>query len=77
MVSSPHGQSASNINVKEWLGKHLSHATRDLLDKVIAGLKEKGVTEFAATGYCFGGESTRANEWECRGTLIRHRSLRL
>jgi len=38
-----------------WLSKHGSDVTRPLLDKVIAGLKEQGITTFAATGYCFGG----------------------
>lgn len=28
--------------------------TRPLLDKAIAGLRERGVTTFAAVGYCFG-----------------------
>ncbi|KAF9010429.1 hypothetical protein BDZ89DRAFT_1143503 [Hymenopellis radicata] len=33
----------------------LSDATRPVLDKVIAALKDAGVTDFGATGYCFGG----------------------
>lgn len=33
-------------------------ALRPSLDKVIAALKEEGVTKFGATGYCFGGRYT-------------------
>nr|ASN74467.1 dienelactone hydrolase [Glaciozyma antarctica] len=38
-----------------WLGKHPQSVTRPYLDALIAGLKEQGVKEFAATGYCYGG----------------------
>ncbi|PBK65878.1 alpha/beta-hydrolase [Armillaria solidipes] len=38
-----------------WLPNHSSAHTRPSLDRVIAALKESGVTEFGATGYCFGG----------------------
>ncbi|KAF9244119.1 dienelactone hydrolase [Melanogaster broomeanus] len=38
-----------------WFKSHGSEQTRPPLDKVIAALKEQGVTDFAATGYCFGG----------------------
>ncbi|KAK0218232.1 dienelactone hydrolase endo-1,3,1,4-beta-D-glucanase [Armillaria fumosa] len=38
-----------------WLGNHTSAHTRPSLDRVITALKESGVTEFGATGYCFGG----------------------
>lgn len=37
-----------------WLAKHGAEQTRPPLDKVITALKEKGVTVFGATGYCFG-----------------------
>jgi dienelactone hydrolase len=40
-----------------WLANHGSDKTRPPLDKVIAALKEQGVTKFGATGYCFGGTS--------------------
>ncbi|KAI5474896.1 alpha/beta-hydrolase [Pseudohyphozyma bogoriensis] len=39
---------------KPWLAKHDQAATRPVVDKFLAGLKEKGVQKFAATGYCFG-----------------------
>ncbi|KAG2040096.1 Alpha/Beta hydrolase protein [Suillus americanus] len=41
-----------------WLAAHGAEATRPPLDKVIAALKEEGVTKFGATGYCFGGRYT-------------------
>jgi dienelactone hydrolase len=40
-----------------WLATHGQKDTRPPLDKLIEGLKERGITEFAATGYCFGGKS--------------------
>ena len=40
--------------VKEWLKSHGRERTRPSLDKVIEGLKARGITSFAATGYCFG-----------------------
>ncbi|KIJ57133.1 hypothetical protein M422DRAFT_23237 [Sphaerobolus stellatus SS14] len=44
------------FDVKGWIGKHDESATRPLLDPVIAALKERGITQFGATGYCFGGK---------------------
>ena len=49
------GQSGT-FDLPGWLAKHGQDVTRPFIDKVIAGLKERGVTQFAATGYCFGGE---------------------
>jgi dienelactone hydrolase len=40
----------------KWLPNHLAEQTRPPLDKVIAWLKEQGVKEFGAIGYCFGGQ---------------------
>ncbi|KAL5492296.1 hypothetical protein ACEPAI_3743 [Sanghuangporus weigelae] len=37
-----------------WSSRHGPEQTRPTLDKAIAGLKERGVKEFAAVGYCFG-----------------------
>ncbi|KAF5332150.1 hypothetical protein D9611_008178 [Ephemerocybe angulata] len=45
----------STFNLNEWFPKHTQAHTRPTLDKVIAALKEEGVTKFLATGYCFGG----------------------
>lgn len=35
-----------------WFGKHGKAQTRPIIHKLIAGLKERGITELAATGYC-------------------------
>ncbi|KAH8832877.1 alpha/beta-hydrolase [Flagelloscypha sp. PMI_526] len=45
---------AGKIKLADWFPKHTQEYTRPPLDKVIAGLKEKGIKEFAATGYCYG-----------------------
>ncbi|GLB43348.1 putative dienelactone hydrolase family protein [Lyophyllum shimeji] len=45
----------SNFDLMKWLGSHGAEKTRPALDKVVAALKEEGVTAFGATGYCFGG----------------------
>jgi dienelactone hydrolase len=42
---------------EKWLESHGSAQTRPSIDKVIAALKREGVTNFAATGYSFGGKS--------------------
>ncbi|KAH8833224.1 dienelactone hydrolase endo-1,3,1,4-beta-D-glucanase [Flagelloscypha sp. PMI_526] len=39
---------------EEWAPNHGPAQTRPTIDKVISGLKDKGVKEFGATGYCFG-----------------------
>ncbi|KIM53525.1 hypothetical protein SCLCIDRAFT_1222744 [Scleroderma citrinum Foug A] len=43
-----------NFNFMAWLSNHGNDETRPNVDKVIAALREQGVTEFGATGYCFG-----------------------
>ncbi|KAF9061665.1 dienelactone hydrolase endo-1,3,1,4-beta-D-glucanase [Rhodocollybia butyracea] len=45
----------SNFSVPDWLSRHGPEQTRPPVDKVIAALKEEGVTRFGATGYCVGG----------------------
>jgi dienelactone hydrolase len=37
-----------------WRARHSKEITRPYLDRVISALKETGVAQFAATGYCFG-----------------------
>ncbi|KAG1898557.1 dienelactone hydrolase [Suillus fuscotomentosus] len=49
---------SASFDVKAWFAKHGTEQTRPPLDKVIAVLKERGVTKFGATGYCFGGRYT-------------------
>jgi len=46
------------FNLGDWLPNHTPEKTRPTLDKVVEALKSVGVTEFAATGYCFGGRYT-------------------
>jgi dienelactone hydrolase len=43
------------IDLQSWLPNHGPEQTRPHIDKVIAALKETGVTTFGATGYCYGG----------------------
>ena len=43
-----------------WFKDHSAEVTRPPLDKVIAALKETGVTTFGATGYCLGGIFSRS-----------------
>lgn len=45
----------TDVRLPQWVAKHRPENTRPPLDKVIAALKEQGVTEFGATEYCFGG----------------------
>jgi len=52
-VLSPGGIPGGTFDLQAWLGKHGVEKTRPPLDKVIAALKEEGVTSFGATGYCF------------------------
>ncbi|KAG7095438.1 hypothetical protein E1B28_006187 [Marasmius oreades] len=44
-----------NFDIMKWFPNHGPDKTRPTLDKVVAALKEQGVTAFGATGYCFGG----------------------
>ena len=48
----------ANFDIMAWLAKHGADKTRPILDKVIAALRERGITRFGATGYCFGGRYT-------------------
>lgn len=43
------------FDLAAWFVNHGEAQTRPTLNRAIAGLIEQGVTEFAATGYCFGG----------------------
>ena len=58
------------FDIPAWFGKHGAGVTRPYIDNVVAALKEQGVTQFGATGYCLGGESTnpsslRTSERHC------------
>lgn len=37
-----------------WLGRHGPEMTRPILNTVLSDLKARGITDIAATGYCFG-----------------------
>ncbi|KAJ2917121.1 hypothetical protein MD484_g3311, partial [Candolleomyces efflorescens] len=45
----------STFDLMKWFANHGSAQTRPPLDKVVAAIKEQGVTKIGATGYCFGG----------------------
>ncbi|KAF7983415.1 hypothetical protein HWV62_22451 [Athelia sp. TMB] len=51
----PDAFTTPGFNIGEWFGKHPLPTIREPTDKVIAALKEEGVTKFGATGYCLGG----------------------
>ncbi|SCZ98375.1 BZ3500_MvSof-1268-A1-R1_Chr3-2g06328 [Microbotryum saponariae] len=44
-----------DFDLMAWLGKHGKAETYPHIIKTIEGLKQQGVKDFAATGYCFGG----------------------
>jgi dienelactone hydrolase len=43
-----------NFDRDAWKARHTKEVVRPYLDKVITALKADGVTDLAATGYCFG-----------------------
>lgn len=43
------------FNLGAWFENHSADATRPPLDKLVDGLKAKGITAFGVVGYCFGG----------------------
>ena len=48
--------SSGNFDFVKWLvPNHTQDKTQPAIDKVVEALKSEGVTELAATGYCFGG----------------------
>ncbi|KAF5346402.1 hypothetical protein D9758_012752 [Tetrapyrgos nigripes] len=68
---------APTFNIGEWIAKHPQEIVRPLIDKVIAALKEEGVTQFATTGYCFGGRYCfdLAFDNVSKVTIVSHPSL--
>ena len=42
------------FDIFTWVGKHKDNAL-PLTESVMAALKEKGISAFGGTGYCFGG----------------------
>jgi len=45
----------TGFDLQAWLKTHGQSDARPPLDKVVAGLREQGVTDLGATGYCLGG----------------------
>ncbi|EJD49423.1 alpha/beta-hydrolase [Auricularia subglabra TFB-10046 SS5] len=62
---------------RDWFPRHTKEFTRPVLDKVIAALKEKGVTSFGAAGYCFGARYCidLAHENGVKSIVLNHPSL--
>ncbi|KZW03091.1 alpha/beta-hydrolase [Exidia glandulosa HHB12029] len=62
---------------RDWFPTHTAEQTRPPLDKVIAGLKERGVTTLGVAGYCFGGRYAvdLALENAVKAIVISHPSL--
>ncbi|KIY65945.1 alpha beta-hydrolase [Cylindrobasidium torrendii FP15055 ss-10] len=48
-------ENIKTIDLPAWVSRHGRDFTRPIIDKVVDGLKQDGVNQFAATGYCFGG----------------------
>ncbi|KAH8919589.1 alpha/beta-hydrolase [Atractiella rhizophila] len=67
----------SNFDLHGFLGKHKVDDVLAIIKKVIAGLEEKGITVFGATGYCFGGKfvSLLAQEGKIKAGVMNHPSL--
>ncbi|KAH8116319.1 alpha/beta-hydrolase [Phellopilus nigrolimitatus] len=65
------------FNIADWFPNHQAAQTRPPLDKVIAGLKERGVTTFGATGYCFGARYSfdLAFDGVLKAVVVSHPSL--
>ncbi|EIW79020.1 alpha beta-hydrolase [Coniophora puteana RWD-64-598 SS2] len=63
--------------VQDWFQRHGPETSRPPLDKVIAGLREEGVTAFAAIGYCYGARHAwdLAIEHVTKVTICNHPSL--
>jgi dienelactone hydrolase len=67
----------STYDLSKWFENHTAAQTRPNIDKVIAALKDEGVTTFGAVGYCFGAryvfDLTIDNE--IKAAVICHPSL--
>jgi len=65
------------FDLNAWFPNHGQDKTRPTLDKVIAGLKARGITEFGATGYCFGARYVfdLAFEGAIKAAVVSHPSL--
>lgn len=63
-------------DLNEWFKNHGKEQTRPPLDKVIAGLKARGITTFGAAGFCLGAPYTfdLAIEGGIKAAVISHPS---
>jgi len=68
---------SSGFSIPEWLLKHGTEQTRSIIDKVIAALKEQGVKDIGATGYCYGarGVFDLAFDGQIKASVVSHPSL--
>jgi dienelactone hydrolase len=66
-----------SFDISKWFPNHTAEKTRPTIDKVVEALKSEGVTELAATGYCFGGRYTfdLAFEDVIKVAVVSHPSL--
>ncbi|KAH9940882.1 alpha/beta-hydrolase [Epithele typhae] len=44
----------STFDIQTWFGSHAPDGATEIVRKVIAALKEQGVTKFGSLGYCYG-----------------------
>lgn len=66
-----------SFDLSTWFPRHGSEQTRARIDPVVAALKERGVTKFGATGYCFGARYVfdLAFEHAIHVSVVAHPSL--
>lgn len=50
----PDALKTGKFDLPAWFQKHTPAEVRPPTDKTLAGLQERGITDIAATGYCFG-----------------------
>ena len=55
LVFSPGG--ADKFDIPAWLGRHPPPQVAGIVRAVMSALKAEGVTQFASTGYCYGGRT--------------------
>jgi len=69
--------SSHAVNLGEWFPGHTQEKTEPHLKAVIAALKERGITTFGATGYCFGARYVfnLAYEGVIKASVVSHPSL--
>ncbi|KAI5982710.1 dienelactone hydrolase [Pisolithus marmoratus] len=68
---------SDKYDIRVWHANHGDEQTRPNIDKVIAALREQGVKDFGATGYCFGGRYSFDLAFEniIKVTVVSHPSL--